>query len=154
MFQNSTRSELKDFLNYNAIKDVQIVFKNEVEKDIVRVSFSFKSLDGTVQKNVFRYKTGSVLKDQYFTISKNMLVEKVIVIEKMTIFTTIMIAFSILCLIVLLTFLCCKKTFFVFMSKDKEENEESIDSGECSVDEEIGTKSKKKNLQKIFMKTT
>ena len=57
MFQNSTHSELKDFLNYNAIQDVQIVFKNEVEKDIVRVSFSFKSLDGTVQKNVFRYKT-------------------------------------------------------------------------------------------------
>ena len=57
MFQNSTCSELKDFLNYNAIQDVQIVFKNEVEKDIVRVSFSFKTLDGTVQKNVFRYKT-------------------------------------------------------------------------------------------------
>ena len=57
MFQNSTLSELKDFLNYNAIQDAQIVFKNEVEKDIVWVSFSFKTLDGTVQKNVFRYKT-------------------------------------------------------------------------------------------------
>ena len=56
-FQKSTRSELQDFLQQYRLEDVQIVFKNEIEKDIVRVSFAFKTLDGTVQKNVFRYKT-------------------------------------------------------------------------------------------------
>ena len=33
------------------------MFKNEIELDSVRVSFLFKTLEGTVQKNVFRYKT-------------------------------------------------------------------------------------------------
>ena len=48
---------VKKFLDTYKLQNINIDFKNEYQRNCLRVEFSFKTTDGTLQKNVFRYKT-------------------------------------------------------------------------------------------------
>ena len=51
---------LKKFLDSNKLQDINIAFKNNIQDNVVTVAFAFKTTNGKLQKNVFRYKTDPV----------------------------------------------------------------------------------------------
>ena len=51
---------LKKFLDSYKLQDINIAFKNDIQDNVVTVAFAFKTTNGKLQKNVFRYKTDPV----------------------------------------------------------------------------------------------
>jgi len=55
-----TDLHLKKFLDSYKLQDINIAFKNDIQDNVVTVAFAFKTTNGKLQKNVFRYKTDPV----------------------------------------------------------------------------------------------
>ena len=55
-FQRRTDLNVKKFLDRYKLLHINIDFKNEYQPDVLRIEFAFTAADGTLQKNIFKYR--------------------------------------------------------------------------------------------------
>ena len=55
-FQRRTDLNVKKFLDRYKLLHINIDFKNEYQPNVLRIEFAFTAADGTLQKNIFKYR--------------------------------------------------------------------------------------------------